>query len=151
MPHSLDSEREVLQWSHSDVEWRYRFPVEEKLLRRIVMWFRAGLVFKAHRLLYDSALSSGVTKEKKKTASGQRGNTLKCFVLKWLKPKPESGLGCLSCVPHLLDSERKVPQWSRSVVEWRCSDLVEELNSDQVEELNSGQVDELLGRLQCRL
>ena len=33
--------------------------------RRNVKWFRGGLIFKAHRLLYHSTLGSRVTKKKK--------------------------------------------------------------------------------------
>ena len=39
---------------------------EEKLLYRNVKRFRAGLIFKAHRLLYHSALGLRVIKKKKK-------------------------------------------------------------------------------------
>ena len=38
----------------------------EQLLQRYVKWFRGGLVFKAHRLLYHSTLGARVTKKKKK-------------------------------------------------------------------------------------
>ena len=38
--------------------------------RRNVKWFRGGLVFKAHRLLYHSTLGWGVIKKKKKWRSG---------------------------------------------------------------------------------
>ena len=37
----------------------------EQLLRRKVKWFRGGLVFKAHRIVYHSALGSRVMTKKK--------------------------------------------------------------------------------------
>ena len=36
------------------------------------VWFGGGLVFKAHRLLYHSALGSRVTKKKKKSEARRR-------------------------------------------------------------------------------
>ena len=39
--------------------------VDESALGRNVKWFRGGLVFKAHRLLYHSTLGSRVIKKKK--------------------------------------------------------------------------------------
>ena len=44
----------------------------ELLLRRNVKRFRGGLVFNAHRLLYNSTLGSRVIKKKKKVEWGRR-------------------------------------------------------------------------------
>ena len=43
-----------------------RFSIQEQLRDRNVQRFRGGLVFKAHRLLYQSTLGLRVTKKKKK-------------------------------------------------------------------------------------
>ena len=45
---------------------RHNSHYPEQLLRRNVKLFRAGLVFKAHRLLYHSTLGLSVIKKKKK-------------------------------------------------------------------------------------
>ena len=41
---------------------------QEQLLGRTVKWFRGGLVFKAHQLLYHSTPGSRAIKKKKKVA-----------------------------------------------------------------------------------
>ena len=41
-----------------------QFSIEEQVLRRIVKRFRGGLVFKAHRFLYNSTLGSRVIKKR---------------------------------------------------------------------------------------
>ena len=43
---------------------------EEQLLRRIVKWFRGGLVFKALRLLYHSISGSRIKKKKRVSVRG---------------------------------------------------------------------------------
>ena len=40
------------------------FCIDNQLLRRNVKWFRGGLVFKAHRLLFHSTLGLRVIKKK---------------------------------------------------------------------------------------
>ena len=55
--------------------------IQVQLLDRNVMWFRGGLVFKAHRLLYHSTLGSRVIKKKKKdetVCSGHDARTGRC-------------------------------------------------------------------------
>ena len=41
--------------------------ISEQLPHRNVPWFRGGLVFKAHRLVYHSTLGSSVIKKKRRT------------------------------------------------------------------------------------
>ena len=47
------------------VAFHHHLPKEEQLLDRNVQWFRGGLVFKAHRLVYHSTLDLRVIKKKK--------------------------------------------------------------------------------------
>ena len=46
------------------------FSIEEQLLRRNVKWFRGGLVFKAHRILYHSTLGFRIIKKKNRPDVG---------------------------------------------------------------------------------
>ena len=51
---------------------RNGFPPDPQLLRRKAKWFRGGLVFKAHRLLYHPTLGLSVIKKKKTHGARRR-------------------------------------------------------------------------------
>ena len=71
--------------------------VQERLLHRNVQWFRGGLVFKAHRIVYNSSRGSRVIKKKKVlgTASARSVGAVRVLTLLPLRWKSVKCLGIL--------------------------------------------------------
>jgi len=95
----------------------YQFSIQEQLLYRNVQRFREGLVFEAHRLLYQSTLDLGVIKKRREYQEQEGGDALSGQRSGRFLPPDPAGSGRRSYSPVLARTVRLA--WCAALKE-RC-------------------------------